>query len=179
MKAHFSGEISLIGGGRAMVSSKGDPDARRGMERSRSFFSCGHPGGLTVAAIVTGVSAPTIGRRMLGLERQLGRTLFFAARRAIVLAHDGTVLLDHVRVMRRAADSNSRLAARCFRFADRLDRRRRLDRRFSRRSRPEHSRRIRRLPHLLQIRPYWPRPHLSRSGCGYPGVQTLIMAISP
>jgi DNA-binding transcriptional LysR family regulator len=62
-------------------------------------------GGLTGAAVATGVSAPTIGRRMLGLERQIGRTLFIRSPQGYRLAHDGTVLLDHVRVMRRAADS--------------------------------------------------------------------------
>lgn len=69
------------------------------------FFHVATQGGLTGAAIVTGVSAPTIGRRMLGLERQLGRTLFIRSPQGYRLAHDGTVLLDHVRVMRRAADS--------------------------------------------------------------------------
>ncbi|MDH6267174.1 DNA-binding transcriptional LysR family regulator [Rhizobium sp. SG_E_25_P2] len=69
------------------------------------FFHVATQGGLTAAAIATGVSAPTIGRRMLGLERQLGRTLFVRSPQGYRLAHDGTVLLDHVRVMRRAADS--------------------------------------------------------------------------
>ncbi|WP_137156242.1 LysR family transcriptional regulator [Rhizobium sp. FKL33] len=69
------------------------------------FFHVATQGGLTGAAIATGVSAPTIGRRMLGLERQLGRTLFVRGPQGYRLAHDGTVLLDHVRVMRRAADS--------------------------------------------------------------------------
>jgi DNA-binding transcriptional LysR family regulator len=69
------------------------------------FFHVATQGGLTGAAVATGVSAPTIGRRMLGLERQLGRTLFIRSPQGYRLAHDGTVLLDHVRVMRRAADS--------------------------------------------------------------------------
>jgi DNA-binding transcriptional LysR family regulator len=69
------------------------------------FFHVATQGGLTGAAIATGVSAPTIGRRMLGLERQLGRTLFVRSPQGYRLAHDGAVLLDHVRVMRRAADS--------------------------------------------------------------------------
>ncbi|WP_318530220.1 LysR family transcriptional regulator [Rhizobium sp. TRM95796] len=69
------------------------------------FFHVATQGGLTGAAIATGVSAPTIGRRMLGLERQLGRTLFIRSPQGYRLAHDGAVLLDHVRVMRRAADS--------------------------------------------------------------------------
>jgi DNA-binding transcriptional LysR family regulator len=69
------------------------------------FFHVAEEGGLSGAAQRTGLSAPTIGRRMLALERTTGRTLFVRSQQGYRLAHDGHILLAHVRTMRKAADS--------------------------------------------------------------------------
>ncbi|KKX28815.1 LysR family transcriptional regulator [Rhizobium sp. LC145] len=71
------------------------------------FFHVAQEGGLSGAAERTGISAPTIGRRMLALERVTGRTLFVRSQQGYRLAPDGEVLLEHVRAMRRTAESIS------------------------------------------------------------------------
>ncbi|HEV7304929.1 LysR family transcriptional regulator [Ensifer sp.] len=71
------------------------------------FYHVATEGGLTGAAARTGLSAPTIGRRMLALERAIGRVLFIRSQQGYRLAHDGQILLEHVRAMRSAADSIS------------------------------------------------------------------------
>ncbi|MBU4530473.1 MAG: LysR family transcriptional regulator [Hoeflea sp.] len=68
------------------------------------FYQVAEQGGLSAAAAGTGLSAPTIGRRMLALERALGRSLFIRSQQGYRLAHDGQILLERVRVMRQAAD---------------------------------------------------------------------------
>jgi len=68
------------------------------------FLQVAEQGGLSAAAASTGLSAATIGRRMLALERALGRSLFIRSQQGYRLAHDGEVLLERVRVMRQAAD---------------------------------------------------------------------------
>lgn len=69
------------------------------------FLNVAAEGGLSGAALRTGLSAPTIGRRMLALERTTGRTLFVRSQQGYRLAHDGEILLEHVRTMQKAADS--------------------------------------------------------------------------
>jgi len=49
-------------------------------------------GGLAGAASLTGISAPTIGRKMLFLERTMGRTLFIRSQQGYKLAPDGVIL---------------------------------------------------------------------------------------
>ncbi|KGF67596.1 LysR family transcriptional regulator [Hoeflea sp. BAL378] len=68
------------------------------------FFQVAERGGLSAAAAGTGLSAATIGRRMLALERTLGRSLFIRSQQGYRLAHDGEILLERGRVMRQAAD---------------------------------------------------------------------------
>lgn len=68
------------------------------------FWEVAREGGLSGAAARTGISAPTIGRRMLALERTLGRTLFRRSKAGYELAHDGGVLLERVRAMRAVAE---------------------------------------------------------------------------
>jgi hypothetical protein len=63
------------------------------------FLQVATAGGLSGAAVRTGISAPTIGRRMLALENALGRTLFERSHQGYRLAHEGEVLLAHVRTM--------------------------------------------------------------------------------
>jgi DNA-binding transcriptional LysR family regulator len=69
------------------------------------FLHVASQGGLSGAAERTGLSAPTIGRRMLALERTMGRSLFIRSQQGYRLAPDGEVLVEHVRTMRKAADS--------------------------------------------------------------------------
>ncbi|WEX75790.1 LysR family transcriptional regulator [Sinorhizobium numidicum] len=72
-------------------------------EDLRLFFHVAQEGGLAGAAEKTGLSAPTIGRRMLALERSTGRALFVRARTGYGLAPDGQMLLDRVLAMQAAA----------------------------------------------------------------------------
>lgn len=69
------------------------------------FFHVATSGGLSAAAVQTGLSAPTIGRRMLALERSTGRALFTRGPTGYLLAKDGTALLERVRLMKEAAQS--------------------------------------------------------------------------
>jgi DNA-binding transcriptional LysR family regulator len=71
----------------------------------RLFLHVAEEGGLSGASARTGLSAPTIGRRILSLERRLGRSLFHRSQQGYKLAHDGQVLAEHVRSMQRVADS--------------------------------------------------------------------------
>ena len=67
------------------------------------FFHVATGGGLSAAATRTGISAPTIGRRMLALERATGRSLFTRGPTGYLLARDGQELLNRVRLMQDAA----------------------------------------------------------------------------
>ena len=69
------------------------------------FLHVAGEGGLTGASQRTGLSAPTIGRRMFALERTLGRALFVRSQQGYRLAHDGEILLEHVKSMQKAADN--------------------------------------------------------------------------
>ncbi len=62
----------------------------------RLFLAVARLGGLSAAATATGKSAPTLGRRMLGLERRLGRELFERQARGYTLTPDGEDLLANV-----------------------------------------------------------------------------------
>eukprot|EP01030_Chromulinospumella_sphaerica_P031879 gene31879-32556_t len=59
------------------------------------FLHVASEGGLSGASLQTGLSAPTIGRRMFALERVLGRSLFVRSQQGYRLAHDGEILLEH------------------------------------------------------------------------------------
>lgn len=69
------------------------------------FLHVASEGGLSGASLRTGLSAPTIGRRMFALERGLGRALFVRSQQGYRLAHDGEILLEHVRTMQKAAEN--------------------------------------------------------------------------
>lgn len=75
-----------------------------GWDDLRLFLHVATEGGLSGAADRTGLSAPTIGRRMLALERATGRALFIRSQRGYRLAPDGEVLLAHVNSMQKTAD---------------------------------------------------------------------------
>ena len=60
------------------------------------FLSVARQGGLTAAAETTGLSAATLGRRMVELEQALGRELFFRSQTGYRLTSDGSQLLEHL-----------------------------------------------------------------------------------
>ena len=60
----------------------------------RLFLAVARAGGLAGAATATGKSAPTLGRRMLALERRLGCELFRRFARGYELTPDGEDLLE-------------------------------------------------------------------------------------
>lgn len=62
----------------------------------RLFAAVARKGGLAAAAGSTGKSAPTLGRRMLALERRLGCELFRRLPRGYELTAKGEALLEHV-----------------------------------------------------------------------------------
>lgn len=70
----------------------------------RLFLDVAETGSLAGAAQRTGLSAPTIGRRMVSLEKALGRKLFTRHQTGYELAADGHVLLEKVRQMHDSAD---------------------------------------------------------------------------
>jgi len=76
-----------------------------GWDDLKLFLHVATEGGLSGAAARTGLSAPTIGRRMLALERTTGRTLFVRSQQGYRLAPDGETLLEHVSAMQKTADS--------------------------------------------------------------------------
>ncbi|MFK7893071.1 MAG: LysR family transcriptional regulator [Granulosicoccus sp.] len=62
----------------------------------RLFLAVAREGGLASAAEKTGKSAPTLGRRMLALEKHLGNELFNRLPRGYVLTEEGQELLARV-----------------------------------------------------------------------------------
>lgn len=68
----------------------------------RLFFHVAETGGLSATGRRTGLSAATIGRRMLALEQQAGQPLFYRALTGYSLTPVGQALLERVRVMQAA-----------------------------------------------------------------------------
>jgi len=64
------------------------------------FIAVADAGGLSGAVRATGVSAPTLSRRMIALEARLGRHLFSRGARGYALSSDGRALLDKVGALR-------------------------------------------------------------------------------
>ncbi|WP_037080931.1 LysR family transcriptional regulator [Neorhizobium vignae] len=85
-----------------------------GWDDLKLFLHVASEGALSGAAARTGLSAPTIGRRMLALERATGRTLFVRSQQGYRLAPDGETLLEHVRAMQKTADSIAGWKAQAF-----------------------------------------------------------------
>lgn len=77
----------------------------------RAFLAAVEEGSFTGAARVLGLSQPTLGRQVAGLETDLGVTLFERVGRVLVLTDAGQSLLDAVREMRDAAARVSLAAA--------------------------------------------------------------------
>ncbi len=70
----------------------------------RLFLHVAQSGSLAGASAICGLSPPTIGRRMLELERVTGRTLFVRKQTGYDLAPDGQLLLERVVAMGHVAD---------------------------------------------------------------------------
>ncbi|MBV6657248.1 MAG: LysR family transcriptional regulator [Devosiaceae bacterium] len=69
----------------------------------RLFLLVAETGGLSGAARESGLSPPTIGRRMLALEQQTGQALFARSQTGYALTKTGDALVGKVRVMHAAA----------------------------------------------------------------------------
>lgn len=67
------------------------------------FLQVARLGGLTGASAATGLSPATVGRRMLDLEQEVGRSLFSRSQTGYRLTADGQELLDHLHNMEAAA----------------------------------------------------------------------------
>jgi DNA-binding transcriptional LysR family regulator len=67
------------------------------------FLQVSRLGGLTGASVSSGLSPATIGRRMLDLEQDIGRSLFSRSQTGYRLTPDGQTLLDHLQDMEAAA----------------------------------------------------------------------------
>lgn len=72
------------------------------------FLAVAQAGGLAGAVGVTGLSAPTLGRRMTALEQAVGCELFVRHQNGYELTADGAQLLVHVRSMQEASTSVNR-----------------------------------------------------------------------
>jgi len=69
----------------------------------RLFHVVAETGSLAAASQDTGISSPTIGRRMASLEKATGRKLFIRHQTGYELAVDGHALFEKVRQMQRQA----------------------------------------------------------------------------
>lgn len=74
-----------------------------GWDDLQIFYQVANTGGLSGAARQLGLSAPTVGRRMLSLEQQVGQTLFERSQTGYRLTRPGELLMERVRGMQAAA----------------------------------------------------------------------------
>jgi len=74
-----------------------------GLDDFALFLAVADAGGLAGAAETTGVSAPTLSRRLTALERSLGETLFQRGARGYALTARGRALLTEVEPLRTLA----------------------------------------------------------------------------
>ncbi|MBW7470797.1 LysR family transcriptional regulator [Marinobacter sp. F4218] len=79
--------------------------------RARAFLVTAEEGSLSAAAKALGISQPTLGRQVAGLEQELSTALFERGSRGLELTQHGLELLDYVRAMGDAANSLSLAAA--------------------------------------------------------------------
>lgn len=77
----------------------------------RAFLATVEEGSLSAAATAIGVTQPTLGRQVAGLEESLGVVLFDRVGRSLRLTPTGADLLEHVRTMRDAAQRISLTAS--------------------------------------------------------------------
>lgn len=79
--------------------------------RARAFLVTAEEGSLSAAARALGLTQPTLGRQVSGLEQDLGLTLFDRVGRSLTLTQSGMDLLDHFRTMGEAANQISLAAS--------------------------------------------------------------------
>lgn len=72
------------------------------------FLAVANASGLAGAVRITGLSAPTLGRRMTSLEQAVGCELFVRRQSGYELTADGAQLLEHVRSMQEASTGVTR-----------------------------------------------------------------------
>ena len=72
--------------------------------QARAFLATVEEGSLSAAARVLGLTQPTLGRQVAALEEKLDILLFERVGKSLVLTSSGLELLEHVRVMRDAAN---------------------------------------------------------------------------
>jgi len=72
--------------------------------QAQAFLVTAETGSFSAAAEKLGLSQPTIGRHVNGLEEDLGVSLFDRVGKSLVLTENGLGLLEHVKAMREAAD---------------------------------------------------------------------------
>ena len=77
----------------------------------RAFLATVEEGSLSAAARALGLTQPTLGRQVAGLEQALGVVLFERVGRSLLLTPSGLELLDHVRAMGQAASRISLTAS--------------------------------------------------------------------
>lgn len=79
--------------------------------QARAFLATVEEGSLSAAARALGLTQPTLGRQVAALEAQLNVVLFERIGRSLALTPSGIELLDHVRMMREAANRISLTAS--------------------------------------------------------------------
>ncbi len=79
--------------------------------QARAFLVTAEEGSLSAAGRALGLTQPTLGRQVAGLESELGVTLFERVGRSLSLTQAGLELLDHVKTMGEAAECISLAAS--------------------------------------------------------------------
>ncbi|MCB9523974.1 MAG: LysR family transcriptional regulator [Myxococcales bacterium] len=79
--------------------------------RARAFLVTAEEGSFSAAARALGMSQPTIGRQVAGLEEELGVALFARVGHGVALTDTGRALLAHMRAMGDAASQIALVAA--------------------------------------------------------------------
>jgi DNA-binding transcriptional LysR family regulator len=75
--------------------------------QAQAFLATVETGSFSGAAARLGLSQPTVGRHVAALESDLGLLLFDRIGKSLALTEIGLALVDHVRVMKNAADQLS------------------------------------------------------------------------
>jgi len=78
--------------------------------RARAFLVTAEEGSLSAAARALGLTQPTLGRQVAGLEDELGVALFERAAGGLTLTPSGLEMIEHARAMGEAAAGLSRVA---------------------------------------------------------------------
>src|SRR5690554_4706808 len=79
--------------------------------RAKALLFTAETGSFSGAALVLGTTQSTIGRQFTVLEKELGVVLVERIGKGVELTQGGWELLEHIRVMGKAAEGVSRVAA--------------------------------------------------------------------